>query len=376
MKITLVGPVYPYRGGIAHFTGMLAQKLIEAGHDVQMISFKKQYPLWLYPGKSDKDYSEGREKIDAAYLLAPLNPLSWKRAVDAICKFKPEKVIFPWWVTIWGPAFHHIVTRLKKNDIPSTILIHNTLPHEAKPYDSFLARWVLQEADNFIVMTQKEKFRLLELLPHIILAGNNLEVVSHPIYRVFKPTGTDKNKLRSKFGLPAEQPLMLFFGFVRPYKGLDDLLEAHKILISKGYQIKLIVAGEFWESIKKYEQKIHALELTNFVKIINDYIPDDEAAQYFEMSDIFIAPYTGGTQSGVLKAALGFGLPVVLTDVIIDEVTDHFPSLCKIVPSQNPLMLANGIEEQLNTPALSNAEIEVVFSKTWEKMVKTISAQK
>jgi len=264
LKITLVGPVYPYRGGIAHFTGMLAQKLIEAGHDVQMISFKKQYPLWLYPGKSDKDYSEGREKIDAAYLLAPLNPLSWKRAVDAICKFKPEKVIFPWWVTIWGPAFHHIVTRLKKNDIPSTILIHNTLPHEAKPYDSFLARWALQEADNFIVMTQKEKFRL----------------------------------------------------------------------------------------------------------------PDDEAAQYFEMSDIFIAPYKGGTQSGVLKAALGFGLPVVLTDIIIDEVTDHFPSLCKIVPSQNPQMLANGIEEQLNTPALSNAEIEGIFSKTWEKMVKTISDQK
>lgn len=373
MKITLVGPVYPYRGGIAHFTSMLARKLIDAGHDVQMISFKNQYPMWLYPGKSDKDYSEGRETIDANYLLTPFNPLSWKKTVDAIRHFKPQKVIIPWWISFWGPAFHHIISRLKKNGIPSIILIHNTLPHEAKAYDRFLARWTLQEAENFIVMTQKEKFRLIGLLPHIEHASNKIDVVPHPIYRVFKPTGTDKNTLRSKFGLPAEQPVILFFGFVRPYKGLDDLLEAHKILITRGHQIRLIIAGEFWEKIEKYEQKIDALGLSNFVKIFNEYIPDDEAAQYFEMSDIFVAPYTGGTQSGVLKAALGFGLPVVLTDVIIDEVTDHFPGLCKIVPSQSPMMLADGIEEHLNSPVLSNEEIEAVFSQTWEKMVKAIS---
>ncbi|MDF1520270.1 MAG: glycosyltransferase [Brevefilum sp.] len=373
MKITLIGPVYPYRGGIAHFTSMLARKLIEAGHDVQMISFKKQYPLWLYPGKSDKDYSEGRETIDANYLLTPFDPISWKKMVNEIRNFKPQKVIIPWWVTFWGPAFHHIISCLKKYGIPSTILIHNTLPHEAKVYDRFLARWTLQEAENFIVMTQKEKLRLTGLLPHIEYAGNKLEVVSHPIYRVFKPSGIEKGKLRSKFGLPAEQPVMLFFGFVRLYKGLDDLLEAHKILLARGLQIRLIIAGEFWEDIEKYKQKIDTLELSNFVMIFNKYIPDDEAAQYFEMSDIFVAPYRGGTQSGVLKAALGFGLPVVLTDVIIDEVTDHFPGLCKIVPPQSPMMLANGIEEQLNTPLLSNAEIDAVFSQTWEKMVKAIS---
>lgn len=373
MKITLIGPVYPYRGGIAHFTSMLASKLIEAGHDVQMISFKKQYPLWLYPGESDKDYSEGRETIDTNYLLTPFNPISWKKTVETILNFKPQKVVIPWWVTFWGPAFHHIISRLKKKGIPSTILIHNTLPHEAKAYDRFLARWTLKEAENFIVMTQKEKERLIGLLPPIEHAGSNVEVVPHPVYQVFKPTGTDKNTLRSKFGLPTEQQVMLFFGFVRPYKGLDDLLEAHKILITRGHQIRLIVAGEFWENIEKYKHKIDSLGLTNFVKIINEYIPDDEAAQYFEMSDLFVAPYKGGTQSGVLKAALGFGLPAVLTDVIIDEVTDHFPGLCKIVPSQNPMMLGNGIEEQLNTPLLSSAEIDAVFSQTWEKMVKAIS---
>jgi len=373
MKLTLIGPVYPYRGGIAHFTSMLARKLIEAGHDVQMISFKKQYPLWLYPGKSDKDYSEGREAIDAKFLLTPFNPLSWNKTVEEIRNFQPKKVIVPWWVTFWGPAFHHIISRLKKKGIPSTILIHNTLPHETKAYDRFLALWTLQEAENFIVMTLKEKARLIGLLPHIEHASSKIEVVPHPIYRVFKPTGLDKNKLRTKFGLSAEQPVMLFFGFVRPYKGLDDLMEAHKILLTRGLQIRLIVAGEFWEDIKKYEQKIDILGLSNFIRIFNEYIPDDEAAQYFEMSDIFVAPYTGGTQSGVLKAALGFGLPAVLTDVIIDEVTDYFPGLCKTVPSQNPLMLANGIEEQLNTPVLNNAEIDAVFSQTWEKMVKAIS---
>lgn len=368
MKITLVGPVYPYRGGIAHFNDMLAKKLIEAGHDVQIISFKKQYPQWLYPGKSDKDYSQGREKIDAEYLLKPLNLITWNRVVQAIDHFQPQKVVFTWWITFWAPAYQHIITRLRQKGILATILVHNTMPHESAPRDRFLARMVLKKADRFIVMTQKEKLRLLDLLPDT----DKIYVIPHPISRIFKPSGMNKNALRSKFGLPTDQKIMLFFGFVRPYKGLDDLLEAHKILIAKGHEIRLVIAGEFWENINKYRQKIDSLGLTEHIDIYNEYIPDDEAAQYFEMSNLFVAPYRDATQSGVIKAALGFGLPVVLTDIVVDEIIKNFPDLCKIVPSKNPQMLAKGILEQLMTLPLDDKQIDMIFNKTWEDLVKSI----
>jgi glycosyltransferase involved in cell wall biosynthesis len=347
---------------------MLAKKLIEAGHDVQIISFKKQYPQWLYPGKSDKDYSKGREEIDAEYLLMPLNPMSWNKVVKAIDHFQPQKVVFTWWVTFWAPAYQHIITQLKKKGILATILVHNTMPHESAPRDQLLARIVLKKADRFIVMTQKEKIRLLDLLPNTY----NIDVVPHPISRIFKPSGMDKIKLRSKFGLPADQQIMLFFGFVRPYKGLDDLLEAHKILINEGQKIRLAIAGEFWENINRYRQKIDSLGLTEYINIYNKYIPDDEAAQYFEMSDLFVAPYRDATQSGVIKAALGFGMPIVLTDIVVDEIITNFPDLCKIVPSRNPQMLAKGIQEQLMTPHLGNEQITKLFNKTWDDLIKSI----
>jgi len=368
LKITLVGPVYPYRGGIAHFTGMLAQKLIEAGHDVQMISFKKQYPLWLYPGKSDKDYSEGREKIDAVYLLAPLNPLSWKRAVDAICKFKPEKVLFPWWVTFWGPAFHHIITHLKRQGYSIVILIHNTMPHETRPWDRFLARLTLRDGDRFIVMTEKEKFRLQTLLPE----AKNVHIVPHPIYRMFKPCPFTKEEVRNQLGLPADQPVILFFGFVRPYKGLSDLLRALEIANARNNQIHLLVAGEFWETRSLYDQQIKDLGLTDYVHIHDRYIPDDEAAQYFEATELFVAPYTGGTQSGALKSALGFGMPAVVTDIVADELVMSLPELCKIVPSADPNVLAEGIAAQLGHPRLENSEIADLTDRSWKEIVNAV----
>ena len=368
LKITLIGPVFPYRGGIAHFDELLAKKLIEAGNDVQTISFKKQYPRWLYPGKSDKDFSRGRERIDAKYLLTPLNPLSWNKAISEICHFQPQKVIITWWTTFWALAYQYIITQLRKKSILTTILVHNTTPHESAPRDRFLARMALKKADNFIVMTQKEKLRLLDLLPDI----NKIEVVPHPISRIFTPTGKNKNELRLKFGFSVDQQIMLFFGFVRPYKGLDDLLKAHKILITEGHKIRLVIAGEFWENATKYKEKIHSLGLTEFIKIINEYIPDDEAAQYFEMSDLFVAPYRDATQSGVIKAALGFGMPIVLTDVVVDEIIKHFSELCKIVPSKNPQMLAKGIQEQITNPPLPAEQIEEIFNMTWKNLVNAI----
>jgi glycosyltransferase involved in cell wall biosynthesis len=364
----MVGPVYPYRGGVAHFTTLLAKKLIEAGHDVQVISFKKQYPAWLYPGKSDKDHSPGREKVPADYLLTPLNPLAWHKAVKALIDFQAQQVILPWWVTIWGPAFSFIITRLKRRGIPVTILIHNTMPHEARPMDRFLAHRTLEKADRYIVMTEKEKGRLLSLLPE----AQNIKVAPLPIFHAFKPTVLTQPEARQKLGIPPDQPVLLYFGFIRPYKGLSVLIDALKLLTDQGVTAHLLVAGEFWEDKATYLSQIQRLGLDYQVHLYDAYIPDDEIAPFFKAANLFVAPYIDGTQSAALKTGLGFGLPVVVTDVITDETVQRLPDRCKVVPAGNAAALAEGITEFLKSPKTDDFGLQALISASWQEITRAI----
>ena len=369
MKIGLIGPVTPYRGGIAHFTTLLAKKLIEAGHEVRVISFKKQYPAWLYPGESDKDHSPGRERVAADYLLTPLNPLTWHKTVKALVEFQPQQVIIPWWVTIWGPAFRYIITRLKRRGIPSTILIHNTMPHEARPLDRFLAHRTLETADRYIVMTEKEKGRLLSLLPE----AKTIAIVPHPIYQMFNVSHTDPKIIREHLKLPVDKPLLLFFGFVRPYKGLAVLLDALQLINNRGHEVHLLVAGEFWGNRQVYDQQIDRVGLSDCVHIFDSYIPDNEVSKFFIAADVFVAPYTGGTQSGALKTAIGFGIPSVVTDVIVDEIVEMFPDLCLIAPANNAEQLAVCMTQALKLPKQAFSAITPAFDQTWNLLVDEIT---
>jgi len=368
MKISMIGPVYPYRGGISHFTTMLAKRLLAAGHELQVVSFKKQYPTWLYPGESDKDFSPSRERVEAEYLLTPLNPISWHNSVQAISNFKPQQVIVPWWVTFWGPAFHHIISRLKKQSLPITILIHNTMPHEARPWDRFVALRTLEGGDRFIVMTEKEKGRLLSLLPK----AKKINIASLPIYQVFKESTLSKPEIRRQFKLPEDQIFILYFGFIRPYKGLHVLLDAFKMLIDRGVETHLLIVGEFWEDKMRYLSQIKSLGIENRVHIHDSYIPDDEVSKFFKTSDVFAAPYIGGTQSAALKTALGFGLPAVATDVILDDFLLSYPKQCVIVHAGDAEALAIGLQSQIIHPVLGQGKITEMIDSSWKKMLDAI----
>jgi glycosyltransferase involved in cell wall biosynthesis len=368
MKITLIGPVTPYRGGIAHFTTILTQKLIAAGHELQVISFKKQYPAWLYPGESDKDHSPGRETVDAQFLLKPLDPLSWRKTLIATREFSPERVIIPWWVTFWGPAFHYLIKHLKRQGIPIAILIHNTLPHEPRPWDRFLARRVLKEADRYIVMTEKEKGRLLRLIP----GANNIHVSPLPIDDSFPRTGLSKFAVREKLEVPMEEKVILFFGIIRPYKGLNMLIDAFGIVSRQIPAAHLWVVGEFWEDKNRYLSQVKNLGLEDRVHFTDRYIPDDEIGMYFEAADLFVAPYINGTQSAAIRTALGFGLPVVATDVIRDELLLSLHNRCFIVKAGNADALQRGMIEGLQRPDQDRGRIEALIEKTWIKMIVSI----
>ena len=356
MKIVVIGPVYPYRGGIAHYTTLLARALQGAGHDVQVISFKRQYPKWLYPGQSDRDPSREPLTIPAAYVLDPLYPWTWHAAVDTIVRYSPDIVLLQWWTTFWAPAFAFVARAVKAKQIRIGYLIHNVVPHEARPWDKFLAKWALQSGDAFLVQSSGQQDALIALIPDA-----RVTLIKHPVYDMFSAQKMDKIAARQRLGLPEDMPLVLFFGIVRPYKGLPVLIDALGQLNMEDSSVGLLIAGEFWEDVQPYREQIARLSLMGKVYIDNRYIPNEELPTIFSAADIFAAPYTSATQSGAVKMALGFGLPVVITEPVLDE-TMHagvdrgvFVCLPNDIPSlknaiTTALMFGNaGIPQEVNS---------------------------
>lgn len=339
MKVALIGPVYPYRGGISHFTSMLCRSLLENKHDVLLVSFSRQYPAWLYPGKSDRDPSPDYFKLDADYLLDPINILSWHRTLQHVINFTPNIVVLSWWTTFWAPAYTYLANRLRSHKIPVMYLIHNVLPHEQKVWDSFLAKFALSQGDIHLAQTEQEGQKLKALIP-----DSNLVVSSHPVYEMFAPSRIPKPDAKKELGIPPDQYVLLFFGIVRPYKGLETLLHAMVDLSTIGIKPNLIVAGEFWQDKSALHGLIERLKLVDQVILEDRYIPDQELPTYFSAADIFVAPYKKGTQSGAVKLALGFNLPIVLSETIADSailaLTDY---PVYITPPDDPVELAQTI---------------------------------
>ncbi len=367
-KIAIIGPVYPYRGGIAHFTSAMAETLKSQGHEVDIISYKWQYPKFLYPGKTDKDPSQNRAKTNANYILSSLNPCDWLKTYRYIWKTKPDLVIFQWWVSIWSPAYAWLFKKLKRAGIPFKVLVHNTHPHEAKAIDKNLARYAFKHARDFITMTDREAQKLKALLKTDIF----VQTVPHPIYQAFPSKGYSKSEARQHLGLATDQPVLLFFGFVRAYKGLDLLLEAVAQLQAQNTPVQLLVGGEFWDDIGQYEAQITRLNIQDKVKIVAEYIPDDEASIFFEAADCFVAPYRDATQSGSVKLALGYGIPVVVSDVVADDFLRQMPSGCWIIPCDDTQALSDAIKNCLNAGEMSS-ESKHSIQKTWYALTDTLT---
>jgi glycosyltransferase involved in cell wall biosynthesis len=360
MKIVLIGPVHPYRGGIAHYTTSLALALKDVGHDVQVISFKRQYPAFLYPGESDKDPSKNPTRVEAEYLLDPLYPWTWLQTARKILADPPDLVIIKWWVTFWGLAFG-VLIRLLGQKVKTAYLIHNVLPHENRVWDRLLARFALRPAPAFIVQAASQQERLLGLLPQA-----KVHFCSHPAYGRFDERDISKAEARRQLGLPAEAPVFLFFGIVRPYKGLNHLLEA---LPKTNADLHLVVAGEFWGDASAYLQQIERLGLSQRITLLNKYIPNEEAHVIFSAADALIAPYVGGTQSGVVERANGYSLPVVMTDIIANGDERSLADV-RIVPAGDEDALASAMTELAAMPRRD--ALPKPPQDDWQRMVATI----
>jgi glycosyltransferase involved in cell wall biosynthesis len=366
VKLALVGPVYPYRGGIAHYNTLLVQALRQDGHEVLPVSFSRQYPKWLYPGKSDRDPSQKAMQIDAEFILDPLSPLSWRRTWHRIRAFAPQQVVFNWWTTFWGPAFANLAGRLRKEGLPVTFLIHNVMPHESKAWDRWLALWTLRTGSAFIVQTERERQRLLGLLPRAQVA-----LTPHPIYDMFAAQRLEPSAAREKLGLPAAGKVLLFFGIVRRYKGLSILLQALAQPELSSVKPILLVAGEFWEDKSSYLEQVQAMGLSEQVKFEDRYIPNEEVALFFSAADLLAAPYTGGTQSGAVKMAMGFGLPAVVSQHLADDmILTRAGESVFLADAGDANSLAHAIAQALRAP--KTLPSKPAAGNGWSSMVKTL----
>ena len=345
MNITLVGPVYPYRGGIAHFNTLLARALKNHRHHTQVISFRRQYPYWMYPGRNDKDPSKRPFRVEAEFLLDPFYPWTWYQTAKCILQFHPDLVVIHWWTTFWAVPFAALSAFLKRKNILIVYLIHNVIPHEKKPWDSWLSRLALSKGDAFLIQTHQEMRRLLDLIPDA-----RVKVSQHPVYSMFAENRITKNQARKRLCLPENTPIILFFGIVRPYKGLKYLLEAFALLRDQGVKTYLVIAGEFWEDKGIYTKQIEDLNLSKLIRIDDRYVPNEEVAALLSAADLMVAPYIGGTQSGAAEVALGFGLPLIVTDIVAQGIPEKNKDNIMVVPAADSKTLASAIQNLIQNP--------------------------
>lgn len=315
MKIALVGPAQPFRGGIAHYTTLLAAHLT-AKHDARLYSFARQYPAWLFPGRDQIDPSERPlAAVEARRWLTPYWPLSWRRVTRDWSVWRPDRVVLQWWVPFMAPMSAWLLRAARRQGLHSTLICHNVLPHERGRADALIVSQVLRRADRLIVHSQAEHDRARALLPQADIA-----VTPHPTYADFRSGQWTRAAARARLNLDGR--VVLFFGLVRPYKGLLDLIEALPAVL-KETDLTVLVVGEIWGKAAPYHERAQSLGVADRMQFVDRYVSNDEAAMYFAAADLVVLPYREATGSGVLQLAFGLGVPVVATRTGgMDEVVD------------------------------------------------------
>ena len=306
----MIGPVYPYKGGIAHYTSLMTQTLSKE-HDVTLISYSMQYPKILYPRSSQKDYENTSFKIDSTnYLINTINPFSYFKTARFIKKINPDLIIFQWWHPFFAPCYWSIAKLIKKH-CKIIFLCHNVFPHEKFPLQRLLTRKTLSNGNAYIVHSKLDEQDLLSTIQNAVFKRTVL-----PTYNVFRLTDISQADARKELNISSDSKVLLFFGFVRKYKGLKHLLNAMPKIVEKLPDCKLLIVGDIIESEKDdYLLRIKQTGCEDNIVLVSDYVPDKEVENYFSACDLVVLPYESATQSGIVQIAYGFNKPVVVTDV-------------------------------------------------------------
>jgi glycosyltransferase involved in cell wall biosynthesis len=369
MRIVIVGTAHPIRGAMAQLNTILGWHLSK-NHSIEIVSFKRQYPKIFFPGKTQIDPSGPLFKLPIKPLIDSINPITWIKAARHINSRQPDLVIFRYWLPFFAPCFGVISFLVRRHTNTKVLFIcDNVVPHERRPGDSALTRFAFRFVDYFIVQSKSVEQDLQRFIP-----SARYVVVPHPIYNVFGGL-LPKTEARRQLRL-SDEHVILFFGYVRQYKGLHLLLDALQLVI-KQIPVKLLVVGEFYENEESYRRKIQDLGLTDYVMVYSHYIPNEQVAIYFSACDVVVLPYISATQSGIVQLAYNFDKPVIATDVgglaevVIDGVTGF------IVPPSDPVRLSQAIVRYYQEARELDFTKNVGAEKgrySWDRMVQAIEA--
>jgi len=304
MRFTFLSAFPPYRGGIAQFSAALVRELRKE-HAVEAFTFTRQYPDLLFPGTSQFDHGTV-DDIRAKRVLDSINPLSWKRTARQMLETKPEVAVLRYWMPFFAPAMGKVAAHLRRHGVKVITIVDNALPHEPHFQDKPLTRWFLRKNDGFIAMTEAVNQDIRALWPQA-----EVKLMPHPLYDHFGAP-MPQAEARNKIGLPSEARVLLFFGLIRDYKGLDLLIEAFGQLDERYH---LVIAGEPYGDFGRYHQQIEASPMRGHIHVHTRFIADVEVPTFFGAADAVVLPYKSATQSGITAIAHHFGAPVIATDV-------------------------------------------------------------
>ncbi len=306
MRIAYLSTFYPLRGGIAQFNAALYNELIAQGHEVKAFTFSRQYPEMLFPGKTQYvTQDDVADKIDSAELLDTINPFTYLSTAKAIREFQPDMLLMKYWMSFFGPSLGTVARRLDSNTKVVTVL-DNVIPHEKRFFDDAFTNYFLKAHDGFVSMSQKVDNDLKSIIP-----SAKSQLLPHPLYDHFGAK-LDQGEARKQLNIPQDKKVLLFFGFIRDYKGLDILIDSFAQLDSSYH---LVIAGEVYGSFDKYHAQIDQHPLKEHISVFNDYIGDHEVPKFFSSADVCVLPYKSATQSGITSISYHFDLPLIATNV-------------------------------------------------------------
>jgi len=383
-KVIIIGPAHPLRGGgITTFNHRLCKEFLDEGYDCSIFSFSLQYPSFLFPGTTQYSSEPPPEGLKIYSVINSIHPLNWIHNGNQIKNLRPDIVVVRFWLPFMGPALGTILRRVKKNKHTRIVAItDNVIPHEKRFGDIPFTRYFLNSCDAFITMSEKVMKDLKQFID-----DKPAKQVLHPLYDNFG-SPVPKVEARKRLGIDENVPLILFFGFIRKYKGLDILLRAMKILRSTDSELplslklqgasptpnyRLLIAGEFYEDKAQYNDLIEELGISENLILRTDFIPDSEVKYYLSAADVVVQPYRNATQSGVTPLAYHFEKPMIVTNVgSLPDLVPH--EKVGLVCEPEPASIAAAIQryfqlgENYFLPHLRNEKEKY----GWGKLVKAI----
>lgn len=368
-RILIVGPAHPLRGGLATYNERLAEAFIEQGHKCDILSFSLQYPDLLFPGKSQFSTEPLTKPIQIFSLVNSINPINWVKVGHQMAARQYNIVIFRYWMSFMAPSFGTIARIIKQQSNAKILaIVDNLIPHEKTILDHVITPYFIESCDGFLTMSEAVKMQLENWPVH-----KPIHYTPHPMYDMFGPVAPTK-AAKQKIGLDTETNYLLFFGFIRAYKGLNILLDAISLLDMDKLNLKIIVAGEFYENATAYLEKIDKLQLKDKLILRNDFIPNSEVANYFNAADAIIQPYISATQSGVTQIAYFYNKPMIVTNVGgLAELVPH--EVSGLVCNPNGFELAQNIKKLYEDGFIAKLTEGAAKEKqrfTWETLTQKL----